>query len=47
MDIMTTNTIRMFDKYYLHNFKCFMKNNGSAIYMSNKNKRNKRKRGKR
>lgn len=42
MDIMTINNIRMFDKYYLHNFKCFMKNNGSVIYIFNKTKKSKK-----
>lgn len=41
----STNTI--FDKWYLHDFRCFMKDNGTAIYISNKNKKTKKNKKKR
>lgn len=36
--------MKIFDRYYLHNFKCFMKHNGTAIYIPKKNKKLKMKR---
>ena len=38
--------MKMFDRWYVHDFRCFMKNNGTAIYIPKKNKRTKRKKRK-
>ena len=37
--ILLVKSKNLFDKWYLHDFRCFMKDNGTAIYISNKNKK--------
>ena len=45
--ILLVKSKNLFDKWYLHNFKCFMQDNGTAIYISNKNKKTKKSKKKR
>lgn len=46
-NIMLVTSSTLFDKWYLHNFKCLMQDNGTAIYISNKNRKTKKSKKKR